>query len=410
VFRRLALLITALFRDTEEAPDILDFATTREAQVQVGEVLILTGVRPPDRARPGDPVRFLLFFQNLRDQPTRLSFVFCPTQGPEVSFDLPVGGAEVGFAWQDSTIPAGVVELRFVVVGRAESTGGRRIRPRGARRLGWREERSHTTYVCPLGEEVHATFSPPAPSSGRRSIWRPGATVEQARERFLDAAVIAHLCLRPRRLPAVLREAPERWAPWQRWVLVLPALMEGRCKEWPVALQDPCPAGSRTAIATWWSATDRESAWATLQRLADGLHGPQFDAARAEVARLGAATATSAERLSLVAGLDIGEIHPAGIRAWDVGRIVSLTQSCYAAGFVTEAEAWRWLRLAAREAQASYDGWEAWGRSWLLGRRFWAGDDPALADPNQTERLEVLLRDPASPWQRAPWSDGRGAL
>jgi hypothetical protein len=60
------------------------------------------------------------------------------------------------------------------------------------------------------------------------------------------------------------------------------------------------------------------------------------------------------------------------IKAWDLGRCVSLCRWGYNVGFITESEAWGKIFRYAKLIQSLYNSWEEYGYDYLLGRVFWA--------------------------------------
>jgi hypothetical protein len=60
------------------------------------------------------------------------------------------------------------------------------------------------------------------------------------------------------------------------------------------------------------------------------------------------------------------------IRAWDLGRCISLCRWGYNVGFLTEEEAWENIFHIAKIIQSFYNSWEDYGYDYFLGRLFWA--------------------------------------
>lgn len=60
------------------------------------------------------------------------------------------------------------------------------------------------------------------------------------------------------------------------------------------------------------------------------------------------------------------------IKAWDLGRSVSLCRWGYNVGFITEDEAWDRIFHIARIIQPLYSSWEEYGYDYFMGRLFWA--------------------------------------
>lgn len=86
--------------------------------------------------------------------------------------------------------------------------------------------------------------------------------------------------------------------------------------------------------------------------------------------------------------------------AWDLGRLVVVARSCHTAGYIAEPEAWSLIQRAHAEAARSFADWRDFGRSFLVGRALWGGDDLAL--PGLCSISKGLLEDAESPWRSAP--------
>lgn len=403
VLDRLRALWSAL-GPSEEAPDLLAFPLGLEVPTEAGDVLLTLG-SVAHVSLPGRPIRYYAWYQNRRDRPTRLTVRFEPEGGSEVVLDVPVGGAEVGLAWRDAPIPGHPAArvLLYRVYARADPGEGERVRSRRGLPLPWDGDELPPVEHA-LGPEPGQALTPTPPSQGRWPVWSPGTSVELARERFLGAAAISHQCLLAPDLPEWLREDPSRQEPWQRWALALWALQAHSIERWEWFLQLDCPARTREEIKEWWGVTDTASARARLQSLAAGRHGSLFRTALDEARHLGPAAESHEDPAVRFAWARRDEIPPAQIRAWDVSRIVSLSMSCFNAAYLSEAEAWRWVRKAAVEAQTTFDSWRSWGESYALGYQFWIAR--GAQDPSPIEfpaALDRLLTDPRSPWVQVPW-------
>jgi hypothetical protein len=86
--------------------------------------------------------------------------------------------------------------------------------------------------------------------------------------------------------------------------------------------------------------------------------------------------------------------------AWDLGRLVMVARSCHTAGYIAEPEAWSFIQRAHADAARSFADWQAFSRSFLIGRGMWGGDDLAL--PGLCTIGQDLQKDPESPWRNAP--------
>ena len=64
--------------------------------------------------------------------------------------------------------------------------------------------------------------------------------------------------------------------------------------------------------------------------------------------------------------------HNRTIRAWDLGRNISLCRWGYSSGYLTEDEAWEKIFHYARIIQSIYNSWEEYGNDYMMGSLFWA--------------------------------------
>lgn len=85
--------------------------------------------------------------------------------------------------------------------------------------------------------------------------------------------------------------------------------------------------------------------------------------------------------------------------AWDCGRLVHLARLCFFAGYLDEADAWTYIRSAARHASSAFDSWNAYGQALLAGRALSLGSH----DRTLAKAITALHSDPKSPWRRYPW-------
>ena len=67
-----------------------------------------------------------------------------------------------------------------------------------------------------------------------------------------------------------------------------------------------------------------------------------------------------------------GQYQSRTIKAWDLGRSISLCRWGYGAGFITEDEAWERIVYIAKLIQPLYNSWEEYGYDYFMGRLFWA--------------------------------------
>jgi hypothetical protein len=117
-----------------------------------------------------------------------------------------------------------------------------------------------------------------------------------------------------------------------------------------------------------------------------------------------------AQRLAVV------ERHAAALGArsilgWDYSRYIALCRWGYAAGYLSEDEAWAHIIRAARLLQSTFGSWRELGENYLVGREFWSPAQQRHSGPIYRAALRRLLEGPESPWTRYAWNldlGGRG--
>jgi hypothetical protein len=82
-----------------------------------------------------------------------------------------------------------------------------------------------------------------------------------------------------------------------------------------------------------------------------------------------------------------------------MARCVMVTRHAFNVGYIAEAEAWKFVRQAARLTQPGYASWEEYGRRYLRGRARWSGEREKRLD----DAVDFLLKSPKSPWRQLGW-------
>jgi len=90
-----------------------------------------------------------------------------------------------------------------------------------------------------------------------------------------------------------------------------------------------------------------------------------------------------------------------GSNGWDCGRLVFLARLCYDAGFISEQEAWAYIEASHQLAQSSFNNWNDYGKSYVIGRAMWGGAESANQGIAVIAKQLVTL--PNSPWVQMPW-------
>lgn len=88
-----------------------------------------------------------------------------------------------------------------------------------------------------------------------------------------------------------------------------------------------------------------------------------------------------------------------GVLAWDHARYVALCRWGYAAGYLSQEEAWKRMDGIAKELQKAYTSWEEFGEAYCIGYDCWR---PGKGE--ETEKaFERLKTSETSPWKTTPW-------
>lgn len=83
------------------------------------------------------------------------------------------------------------------------------------------------------------------------------------------------------------------------------------------------------------------------------------------------------------------------LAAWDYGRTSIIARYGYAAGYISEDEAWHYLEIAAENAHPIYNGWREYVAAHILGRAVAFGNDST----DMIDTLDYLLNDYNSPYK-----------
>ena len=184
-----------------------------------------------------------------------------------------------------------------------------------------------------------------------------------------------------------------------------------------LALDERGRNNNRGTLSRDWGITTREGLLENLDNLERGLHSASFREIQGIVFEVSLAASeyevmnilnkytwdqTKINRFNYVWN-NWDEYHSRTIKAWDLGRAVSLCRWGYGAGFITEKEAWDRIIRIAKLIQPLYNSWEEYGYDYYMGRLFWASgsrsEDSYLAP---TESVYRRLMD--SYWNWLEWN------
>ena len=156
-----------------------------------------------------------------------------------------------------------------------------------------------------------------------------------------------------------------------------------------------------------WGVLSAEGYRAIVQQLFEGMHSAPFASiaagpdAREMGQRLGELLGTSAQRVAQAAEPVDGR-PPALLWAFDLWRIVRISRDAYAAGLVSEDEAWTTIYRASDWIHAIFPSLEEFQLNLRLGHAFWCNN---LQQINERKRnLDAFFaNDPPRPVRDAPW-------
>ncbi len=186
-------------------------------------------------------------------------------------------------------------------------------------------------------------------------------------------------------------------------------------------------AKMQNVMAESWDVKSNAEAKSTLQWLLDQGHRGGFDAvlrvagpdpSRAGNERLeealgeGASLTLAEPRDNLVASyeelsrrgfIETTDDIDRGTAAWDYSRAVTVARFCHTAGYLSDDEAWHFIREAGRRSREEFSSWREFHKSYIVGRAIWNGPSQ-LEDPEMNEVFEAVATGAKSPWQQVSWS------
>ena len=124
-------------------------------------------------------------------------------------------------------------------------------------------------------------------------------------------------------------------------------------------------------LAQWWSTQSREDALARLRWLIEAGHTQGAVALAQSLSLNESSHCENPDGRTEYVRKHKAEIMRSGLRAWDLGRLVSVARWSCAGGLITEAEAWGYILGAIPSLREAYDSWETFGQGWMVGYRYW---------------------------------------
>jgi Protein of unknown function (DUF1266) len=236
-----------------------------------------------------------------------------------------------------------------------------------------------------------------------------------SRARLLTVATLALLSL----IAVHLARAGEPTAQQRAWALAAAALLTEQNGDRHdilagVELSPGHVERVKRILRDWWGVTDRGGLLASLRWLEESGHRAPFASLGARLAALNPAERRTLQvqrqqdfRLNQKVG--VVEMHyerlgAKGLRGWDFARFLSLCRWGYAAGYLTEEEAWARMIPASRTLRHTFTSWRDLGENYLIGRQFWDPEEYVRSGHRYRKAFDRLLSDPDSPWNRVPWA------
>ena len=137
------------------------------------------------------------------------------------------------------------------------------------------------------------------------------------------------------------------------------------------------------ALENGWGIRDRKEGLKMMEALMDGRHAKKFKAVH-DAMRSGKKDKVDPDDAedyegAVEAVLEILELPKSYIEkcetlyAWDLERVGYLARLFVHVGFITEAEAWEWMKKAGAKIKENFKDWESYIVSILIGRAFAMG-------------------------------------
>lgn len=171
-------------------------------------------------------------------------------------------------------------------------------------------------------------------------------------------------------------------------------------------------------LSSYWDVSNPEQLEETLQWLSEKGHREEYEVMHGAISNAGPISdplellkEESVKQMSAderkefqrqAACVNTCRQKHSSILAWDLCRLVSVARFGAGAGYLTEAEAWQWIRAAAWKLRLAFDSWHEMSENYLVGREFSGFSDAE----KKVERTIVSLLDAnngASVWNQVPW-------
>jgi hypothetical protein len=173
--------------------------------------------------------------------------------------------------------------------------------------------------------------------------------------------------------------------------------------------------GAKKLLDRWWNITDRKSTLKILDWLLTEGHRSKFNQMHQWLSPM-SPTEFERELSRLNGNLDMKEkikivwsegknTGDKSIIGWDLVRYIWVASRAYAAGYLTEKEAWEKIAPVACRLQQAFSSWDEMENNYLIGRKFWSGSRPEDNKKMESKKVELLKpRNYSSPWISIPWN------
>lgn len=89
------------------------------------------------------------------------------------------------------------------------------------------------------------------------------------------------------------------------------------------------------------------------------------------------------------------------VLAFDLTRMGLLVRTGVLLGYISEEEGWNYMYCGAAQAQDIFDSWDDYGKCYIRGRSWWAGENPQSIH----DEYKAFRADKDCTWNTVPWSD-----
>lgn len=98
----------------------------------------------------------------------------------------------------------------------------------------------------------------------------------------------------------------------------------------------------------------------------------------------------------------LADMKKLGVKAWDIGRAVFVARMCFERKLLRETDVWEYLAKAYDQAVQSFDSWDGFARSYIIGRALWSEGSRTSDSLGFYNVYKWLCKDPTSPWIKVP--------